>query len=79
MKVQVKLFGVLSHDFPGYDPEKGLEAEIPDGARVKDLLDHLGILETKRGVVSVEGRIFKPEDPLKERSAVHLVQAVYGG
>jgi sulfur carrier protein ThiS len=72
-------FRLLSQDFPGYDPEKGLEAEIPDGARVKDLLDHLGISETKGGVVSVDGMIFRPEHPLKEGHAVHLFQAVCGG
>ena len=46
MKVKVRLFGTLSQKFPGYDSVKGLEVEIPDGARVKDLLAHLGIPET---------------------------------
>ena len=79
MKVKVRLFGTLSQQFPGYDPAKGLEVEIPDGARVKDLLTHLRIPETKGGVAAVEGMILKLEDPLKEGSAVHLLQAVHGG
>ena len=79
MKVKVRLFGILSQKFPGYDPVKGFEVEIPDGARVKDLLAHLGIPETRGGVAAVEGMILKPEDALKEGVAVHLLQAVYGG
>ena len=79
MRVKVKLFGPLSQKFPGYDPVKGLEVEIPDGARVKDLLAHLGIPETKGGVAAVEGMILHPEDPVKDGSSVHLLQSVYGG
>jgi sulfur carrier protein ThiS len=79
MKVKVRLFGTLSQQFPGYDPAKGLELEIPDGARVKDLLAHLGISEAKGSVAAVEGMILKLEDPLTEGAAVHLLQAVHGG
>jgi sulfur carrier protein ThiS len=79
MKVRVKLFGVLGQRFPGYDMEKGMEVEIPEGARVKDLLAHLGISESLGGVVAVEGLIMKGEDVLKEGSSVHILQAVHGG
>ena len=79
MNVKVRLFGTLGQQFPGYDPVKGLEVEIADGARVKDLLARLGIPEIRGGVAAVEGRILKLEDPLKEGAAVHLLQAVHGG
>ena len=79
MKVKVRLFGTLSQKFPGYDPEKGIEVEIPDGARVKDLLAHLGIPEAKGGVAAVEGVILHLDDPVKDGSSVHLLQSVYGG
>jgi sulfur carrier protein ThiS len=79
MILKVKLFGILSQKFPGYDPGKGIEVEIPDGARVKDLLAHLGIPEAKGGVAAVEGMILKAEDPLKEGASVHVLQSVYGG
>ena len=79
MKVTVRFFGTLSRKFPGYDPVKGLEVEIPDGARVKDLLAHLGIPEVKGGVAAVEGVILRLEDPLKDGVSVHLLQTVYGG
>ena len=79
MKVKVKFFGTLSQKFPGYDPENGIEVEIPDGARVRDLLAHLKIPEAKGSVAAVEGVILHLEDPLKDGSSVHLLQSVYGG
>jgi len=79
MKVKVRLFGTLSLKFPGYDPAKGFEVEIPDGARVKDLLAHLGIPETKGGVAAAEGVILHLDDPLPDGATVHLLQSVYGG
>jgi molybdopterin synthase sulfur carrier subunit len=79
MKVKVRLFGTLGQQVPGYDPAEALEVEIPDGARVKDLLAHLRISEVKGGVVAVDGKILHLEDPLKDGALVHLLQPVYGG
>jgi sulfur carrier protein ThiS len=79
MKVTVRFFGILSRKFPGYDPVKGLEVEIADGARVKDLLARLRISEAKGGVVAMDGKILDLEDPLNDGASVHLLQAVYGG
>jgi sulfur carrier protein ThiS len=79
MKVTVRFFGILSRKFPGYDPVKGLEVEIADGARVKDLLARLRISEAKGGVVAMDGKILDLEDPLNDGASVHLLQGVYGG
>jgi len=79
MKVAVKLFGTLGQAVPGYDPEKGLEVEIREGARVKDLLGRLKISGVKGGVVAAGGKVLHPEDSLKDGMSVHLLQAVYGG
>ena len=35
MKVRVKLFGTLPQRYPDYNPEHGLEVEIPIGAKVE--------------------------------------------
>ena len=48
MKIRVKLFGTLKGNVSDYDPEHGLEVEIPDGAKVADLLSHLGISKKTR-------------------------------
>jgi len=79
VKVRVKLFGTLGEAVPGYDPEEGLEVEIAEGAKVKDLLARLDILEVKGGVVTAGGKVLRSEDPLNDGMSVHLLQAVYGG
>ena len=79
MKVRVKLFGTLSRAFPAYDPEKGLEVEVREGARVRDLLGRLKISEVKGSVVAAGGKVLHLEDPLEDGMSVHLLQAAYGG
>jgi sulfur carrier protein ThiS len=77
MKVNVRLFGTLEQNFPGYDFERGMEVEIPSGAKIKDLLTHLGISES--WVVAVDGMIMKSDEALKAGSSVHVFQPVFGG
>jgi sulfur carrier protein ThiS len=79
VKVRVKFFGTLSHEVPGYDPGNGLALEFVDGAKVKDLLRQLKNSEVKGGVVTVDGKVLHPDDPLKEGASVCLLQAMDGG
>jgi sulfur carrier protein ThiS len=79
MKVTVKLFGTLSRGFPAYDPDKGLEVEVREGANVRDLVEELKISEVKGSVVTAGGKVLHLEDPLEDGVAVHLLQAAYGG
>ena len=79
MKVTVRLFGTLDRAFTGYDPEKGIEVELREGARVKDLLEGLKISEVKGSVATAGGKVLHLEDLLKDGMSVHLLQAVYGG
>ena len=79
MRVNVKLFGTLGRRFQNYDPVDGLTAEIPDGARVGDLLDHLGLSGVKGCAVVIAGRIVKSADILGEGMTVHVLQTAAGG
>lgn len=79
MNVRVKLFSVLRDYVPGYDPQEGVEVELPRGATVADLLSNLGIPAAKAPVVSCNGRILKPADVLIEDSILHIFQPVAGG
>ena len=79
MKIKVKLFGTLEQDFPGYDSLKGIEVDIPDDARIKDLLAHLDIPKTKGCFVSMNNTIVKDEDKLINESTVMILQALAGG
>ena len=79
MNVAIKLFGTLVQHFPGYDPEVGMDVQIPDGARVNDLLAHLGIQGSKGFIVAAESRLLKEEDELEDGSSIQIFQSVFGG
>jgi sulfur carrier protein ThiS len=79
MKVKVKLNGTLGQRFPDYQHSQGIEVEIPDGATVKDLLTLLGISESQRAVVIVEGRIQEAEGKIRRGVPVYVLQAIHGG
>jgi sulfur carrier protein ThiS len=79
MKVLIKLFSVLRDYVPDYDPLKGVEAELPDGSTVSDMLRHLGIPMSKVPVVTCNGRVLKPADTINEESTLHIFQPVAGG
>jgi sulfur carrier protein ThiS len=79
MNVQVKLFGLLPRRFPGYDPEKGMEVDLPSGARVKDLLSQLGISKEEGGIVAADGLVQKAEAELKDGSVLHVFHPIVGG
>jgi len=79
MRVNVKLFGTLGQRFPGYHHEQGMAVEIPDGARVKDLLAHLKISKSFGGVVAVEGKLLAEDAGLGNGANVNIFQSVFGG
>ena len=79
MKVRVKLFGTLPQRYPDYDPEDGLEVEIPDGARVKDLLAYLELSSSDGGVASIENLVVNVEEKLNEGVCVRIFQSAFGG
>jgi sulfur carrier protein ThiS len=79
MKVRVKLYGTLSQQFPDYRHSEGIELEVPEGTTVKDLLDRLGISESQRAVVAVEGRILRADDAMRCGVPVNVLQAIHGG
>jgi sulfur carrier protein ThiS len=79
MKIRVKLFGILGQRFPGYHHEQGMDVEIPDGARVKDLLTHLEISKSFGGVVAVEGKLLAEDAGLGNGVEVNIFQSVFGG
>ncbi len=79
MNVRVKLFGLLPRRFPGYDSEKGMEVDLPQGARVKDLLARLGISTEEGGIVAMNGLVQKAEAELRDGSVLHVFHPIVGG
>lgn len=79
MKVRVKLFGTLPQRYPGYDSSQGLVVEVPDGAKVKNLLTRLGIYASDGGLVAVDNLVVQKDDVLKEGVSVRIFQSAFGG
>jgi sulfur carrier protein ThiS len=79
MRVQIKLFSVLRDYVSDYDPQKGVAADLPAGATVSDLLNHLGIPMSKAPVVICNGRILHATDTIQPDSTLGIFQPVAGG
>ena len=79
MRLRVKLFGTLPQRYPGYDSSQGLEVEIPDGAKVKDLLARLEIYASDGGLVAVDNLVLQKDDVLQEGVSVRIFQSALGG
>jgi len=79
MKIRVKLFGTLPQRYPDYDPKQGLEVEIPEGAKVNDLLARLDISASDGGLVAVDNLVVQHDDELKDGVSVRIFQRAFGG
>jgi sulfur carrier protein ThiS len=79
MKVRVNLYGTLSAKIPGYRQTRGIEVELPDGAQVKDLLALLKIPESRKAVVTIDGRIRKAGDKIPSGARAQVLQPIHGG
>ena len=85
MKIGVKLFGALPAKYGGSRHRREIELDIPEGAKTRDLPNHLNIQNQRdlrdlhHVVITREGRILQPGDELKDGDLVSMFQAMYGG
>jgi sulfur carrier protein ThiS len=79
MKLKVRLYGTLSHHFPGYRHGQEMEVEISDHGTAKELLSAMKIPESMSAVVAAEGRILKAGDTMRADSSVAVFQPIHGG
>jgi len=79
MQVTVKLYGLLRSHAPDYQPSRGIVIEIPEGATVKNLLDHLDISEIRGTVVIAGGRVLKANEKIQSGESVDVFQSIQGG
>jgi sulfur carrier protein ThiS len=79
MKIRIKLFGELKRRTSGYQTDKGLEMEIPEGSDVSDLLTLLGISAPPGAAVIMDGRVLSPTEKLLDGSTLNLFRVMYGG
>jgi sulfur carrier protein ThiS len=79
MKIRVKLFGQLKKKIPAYQNDQGLELELPERAKVGDLLSLLNITDPKTTTAIVNGRVLTWEENLPRDSVVNLFYIMFGG
>ena len=73
VKKRVKLYGTLSKLFPDYQHSEGLEVEIGEGTKVKDLLVLLGIPESTGAVVAIEGMELEVPDDAEVKDVLSIL------
>ncbi len=79
MKLTVTLYATLGKYHPEGRGNEPFNVELPEGARVKDLLDHLDIKEGEAKQVFIKHKS-RPEDfPLEDGERVAIFPPVAGG
>ena len=79
MKVNVEVFGSLRDNVDDYDPDRGIDVEVPPATNVKDLLALLNIPFSECGMVTVNLKLAEEEDELPDRASVVVLPFVGGG
>ncbi|MEW6663831.1 MAG: hypothetical protein AB1512_01255 [Thermodesulfobacteriota bacterium] len=77
--MKVILYGTLSRHCARSLPGQEMDVEIPGDGTVQDLLTLLNIPESLGPVVTMEGRILKASDRVRNDSSVVVFQALHGG
>jgi sulfur carrier protein ThiS len=79
MQVHVNLFTGLDRYVSGYDLTRGLDWNLPEKARVRDLIQRLGIPLQAVTLIAVNGEVARGSARLSEGSRVDLFAAMGGG
>lgn len=79
MKVKLEVFGSLRQQLPGYDPERGLEVDIPKGTKLSGLFERLNLPVSENSMVTVDGRLAEEDETLTPGASVLVLPYVGGG
>ena len=79
LRVNVKLYGTLSHSFDEYDHLSGLEVNIQDEATIYDLLVYLKLSSERLGMIYMDGRCLNKKSRLKDGAQIKIFQPIAGG
>ncbi|MGD9161875.1 MAG: MoaD/ThiS family protein [Desulfobacteraceae bacterium] len=77
--MKIKLFGALGLKLPQLASPEGVEIELPDGSTAGDLLKYLKIPDDWGPAVTIDSRLLKHEDLIRDGAEVRIFQAVHGG
>ena len=79
MKIKLEVFGSLRQHLPGYDPEQGVEVEIPAGTTLSGLFAKLNLPVSESNMVTVDNRLAEEDEPLRDGASVLVLPYVGGG
>lgn len=79
MNIRVKLFGTFRLNHPDYDERNGILLEMPDGARVSDLLPRLGISGNHGAIAWIGFELIGTDHMLSDNDEVKIMQLAFGG
>lgn len=79
IRVTVKLFATLRRYYPELGIGEGIEVELPDGATVGHLINHLGLPPDHVRVVFINGIARDESHPLSDGDEVGMFPPVGGG
>lgn len=79
MKVTVTLYATLRRYHPEEKGSEPFSVELPEGSRVKDLLDHLGLKKGEAKQVFIRHKSRPGDYTLEEGERVAIFPPVAGG
>ncbi len=79
MVIQVKLFATLGRYRPGVPAASPFTLELPPGSTLADLIAILGLPSGEINLTFVNGRIERPDHPLRDRDEVGFFPLIGGG
>jgi len=77
--LRARLYASLRKYQPGLGHGESLQVELPDGSRVADLLDKLGVPKNETKQVFVNGRLQLSDYVLKDGEEVGIFPPIAGG
>ncbi|MEK6710495.1 MAG: MoaD/ThiS family protein [Nitrospinota bacterium] len=80
MRIRLRLYADFAGKMPAaLDAEGAAPLELPEGARVADVLDRFQIPRAEAYVILLDGRHAAPETPLPEGAELAIFPAIVGG
>jgi len=79
IRINVKVFATLRRFFPDYDPEKGIDVTIEEGATFEHLIQSLHLPPNEASVILVNGLSKKMTDRIMDGDQINIFAPMGGG
>jgi len=80
LKLNVKLYGTLSHSLDEYDHKNGIDMVVISGEEyIRDLVSCFDIKEERVGMVFIDNTPAGLDTRLKDGAMIKIFQPIFGG